>query len=272
MNTIKFLGTAGARFVVSKQVRASGGMWFSLADTNFLLDPGPGTLVRALASRPKLDPTTLDGIILSHKHLDHSADINVMIEAMTEGGFKRRGAVFAPADAFENDPVIFKYLRGFVERIGILKEGGSYTIGNVKFTTPVKHIHPVETYGMNFNYAGPSISFIPDTLFFPELASHYQGDAMIINALRLKLGALKVDHLTMDDVREIIAQAKPRLALLTHFGMGVLRAKPGEIAARMQAELGINVIAARDGMLLNLDELDQLDRPKQKESKSERPD
>ena len=79
LRKIKFLGTAGARVVMIRQLRSSGGMWFSLNDTNILIDPGPGSLVRCARSRPRLDPTKLDAIILTHKHLDHSGDINVMI-------------------------------------------------------------------------------------------------------------------------------------------------------------------------------------------------
>ena len=45
-NFIKFLGTAGARVVVSKQLRASGGVWIKYQDTNLHIDPGPGALVR----------------------------------------------------------------------------------------------------------------------------------------------------------------------------------------------------------------------------------
>ena len=86
MNKIKFLGTAGARFVVTRQLRKSGGLWLTFDDTNILIDPGPGSLVRCLSSRPKLNPKDLDGIILTHRHIDHSNDINIMIEAMTNGG------------------------------------------------------------------------------------------------------------------------------------------------------------------------------------------
>jgi len=96
MSFIKFLGTAGARFVVMKQLRASGGVWLSVGQTNLYIDPGPGALVRCLSSKPKMDPSTLDGILLTHKHLDHSSDVNVMIEAMTEGGFKKRGTLLLP--------------------------------------------------------------------------------------------------------------------------------------------------------------------------------
>ncbi len=74
MDSIKFLGTAGARFVMLKQLRASGGIWLELAGARLLIDPGPGTLVRCAKSRPRLDPAKLDAIVLTHKHLDHSSD------------------------------------------------------------------------------------------------------------------------------------------------------------------------------------------------------
>jgi len=149
MNRIKFLGTAGARFVVSRQLRKSGGIWLTINDTNLLIDPGPGSLNTCLSSRPKLNPTDLDGIILTHRHIDHSNDINIMIEAMTNGGFNKKGVVFAPKDALDDDPVILKYVRSYVEKIEILKEKGKYKIGNISFSTPVKHTHGVETYGLN---------------------------------------------------------------------------------------------------------------------------
>jgi Metal-dependent hydrolases of the beta-lactamase superfamily III len=85
-DVITFLGTAGARFVVAHQFLASGGAWLSFGNTQILLDPGPGCLVQA--TKRKLDPSKLEAIILSHKHLDHSGDINIMIEAMTDGGRK----------------------------------------------------------------------------------------------------------------------------------------------------------------------------------------
>ena len=71
--------------MVSRQLRASGGVWIKYGDTNFHLDPGPGALVKALSSRPRLSPSSLDALLLSHRHLDHSNDLNIMVEAMTEG-------------------------------------------------------------------------------------------------------------------------------------------------------------------------------------------
>ncbi|MFW6119990.1 MAG: MBL fold metallo-hydrolase [Petrotogales bacterium] len=253
MNKIKFLGTAGARFVVMRQLRASGGIWLSLDDTNLLIDPGPGSLVRCVKSRPKLNPMDLDGIILTHRHIDHSNDINIMIEAMTNGGFKKKGKVFAPKDALKEDPVILKYVRRYVENIEMLKEKGKYTLGNISFSTPVKHLHNVETYGLNIYGKDCSISIITDTEYFENLESYYTGDIMILNVVMYK-ERKGIQHLSMVDAEKIISANKPKISILTHFGMTMLRAKPWEIAENLSKKLGTKVMAARDGMQMDIDQ------------------
>jgi hypothetical protein len=96
----------------------------------------------------RLDPTKLSGILLSHRHLDHSGDVNNMIEAMTMGGTEPRGVLFAPSDALVgDDPVVLKYVRPFLERVVTLEEGGLYQLGDVRFTCPVRHQHRGEVYG-----------------------------------------------------------------------------------------------------------------------------
>jgi len=253
---IKFIGTAGARFVVMKQLRSSGGVWMSVGHTNLLIDPGPGALVRCLHSKPKLDPSTLDGILLTHRHLDHSGDVNVMIEAMTEGGFKKKGVLFAPEDALEGDPVVLRYLRGYLSRIEILKANSGYQIGDISFSTARKHQHRVETYGLNFDLSPRPLSFITDTRFFPELPHLYKGEALVIHVARYNpIGEDPIDHLSVADVKTIIEEAKPRLTVLTHFGMTMMKAKPWEVAQRLEQETGRKVIAASDGLKLNLEEV-----------------
>src|SRR5579872_6171011 len=148
MVSVLFLGSGGARFVVARQLRASGGMWMRFGETQIHVDPGPGALVRALAHVPPCNPRELDAIVLSHKHLDHSSDVNALVEAMTSGGFRRRGALFAPADAFDHEPVVLPYVRRFVERLERLEEdAGPYAIGGVELRTSIAHLHAVLTYG-----------------------------------------------------------------------------------------------------------------------------
>jgi ribonuclease BN (tRNA processing enzyme) len=250
-----FLGTGGARFVVSRQIRASGGMWFQIGGTEFIVDPGPGALARATAKRkPKLDPGKLDGILLSHRHLDHSADVNVMIEAMTAGGLERRGTLFLPHDALAEDPVVLRYMQERVAEIVFLEEGRSYRVGEVPFCTPIKHVHgSVETYGMVFDAGGWTISYVADTRFFPELVDHYAGEVLILNVVRhAEPEGYELDHLNVADAKRIVQATRPEVAILTHFGMTMLRAKPWEVAAALEVETGVRVIAARDGMRYEL--------------------
>lgn len=179
-----------------------------------------------------------------------------MIEAMTDGGFKPRGYLFVPEDALSDDPVVLRYVRGFVEKIETLKEGGEYSVGNVVFNTPVRHIHGVETYGLNLRSDKISISFIVDTRYFDGLETYYNGDIVVLNLVRHQLKAKdELDHLDVADAERIIGSIRPKVAIITHFGMTMLRAKPWEIAAGIGERLGVKVIAARDGMEFNIDEV-----------------
>ena len=178
-----------------------------------------------------------------------------MTEAMTQGGLKHRGRLFLPADALENEPVIFSYLKNYLEGVEILEEGKTYSTGEVSFTTPVRHIHPVETYGIIFRAAGHDFSYIADSRYFDGLCHSYSGDLLIINVVRLENDNRPIDHLSVADAGHIIGELKPRVAILTHFGMNIWRAKPWEIAQRLSQETGVRVLAARDGMRFELSQL-----------------
>ncbi|MHB8104354.1 MAG: MBL fold metallo-hydrolase [Dehalococcoidales bacterium] len=254
-DTITFLGTAGARFMVSKQLAASGGIWLNLGGTQLLLDPAPGTIVQA--AKRKCDPEKLSAIILSHRHLDHSGDVNVMVEAMTNGGFKHHGWLYAPADSLGEEPVIFSYLKKFIEGIIVLEAGKSYTIGDITFTTPVRHKHPVETYGMVFQTQNHRFSYIADTLYFDDIIKHYASELLIINVVFTEPHP-PIEHLAIPDAARIITEIKPKVAILSHFGMHVWQAHPWKIAAELSQQTGVKVIAARDGMKFDLTELEKV--------------
>lgn len=251
-NYIIFLGSGGARIVVARQVRASGGIWLSLGGTEFIVDPGPGALVRITSSRHNLDPVRLSGILLSHRHLDHSGDVNNMIEAMTLGGTRPRGVLFAPSDALEGeDPVVLRYLRTFLSEVVTLNERGTYRLGDVEFACPTRHKHRGEVYGFRFSMPDLTLSYVADTAYFPELAHLYQTDVVIFNVVRFKPSGL--DHLHVPEAEELIRAMRPKLAVLTHFGMTMLKAKPWKIAREMSERTGIEVTAASDGRKIDLD-------------------
>ncbi len=239
--------------MVARQLLASGGLWLNLGGTEILLDPGPGCIIQS--TKRKLKAESLSAIILSHRHLDHSADVNIMVEAMTQGGFKRHGYFFAPADALETDPVIFSYLKDYLDGINVLQEGKSYSIGNISFTTPIRHIHSVETYGVVFKTAEHTFSYIADSRYFDGLCHSYGGELLIINVVRLEANH-PYDHLSIPDAERIIRELKPKVAILTHFGLTLWQAKPWQVVQKLSEETGVKVLAARDGMRFDLAQLD----------------
>jgi len=252
-NTITFLGTAGARIMVANQIQASGGIWLNLNGIEILLDPGPGSIVQS--TRRNLKASNLKAIILSHRHLDHSGDLNIMVEAMTQGGFEPHGRVFLPKDALGPEPVIYSYLIDYLDKLEILQEGNSYNINGITFSTPIRHKHSVETYGLKFTTGERSFSYIADTRYFEGLIESYKTEVIIINVVftRPKDG---IAHLSSGDAELIINGIKPKVAILSHFGMGVWRAHPWEVAEELTQKTGTRVIAARDGMRFDLDKLE----------------
>ncbi|MEO0128659.1 MAG: MBL fold metallo-hydrolase [candidate division WOR-3 bacterium] len=250
---IIFLGTGGARFVIAKQLRATGGIFFRIGGKNILVDPGPESYYRFLTYLPKFNPEKIDAIILTHKHIDHSADINVYLDVLTQGGFKKNGLLFAPSDAFGKGGVVFDYLLEFLKEIKIITAGFEIELNGLKIKFPIKHEHRVETYGFKLSYDNYSISYIVDTKFFPELINAYKGEIVILSLLKLE--SSEIDHLSVPDCEEIISGIKPKVAIITHFGMTIIRKGPWNIARQLSEKTGISVLAAEDGKHYEIEKL-----------------
>lgn len=126
----------------------------------------------------------------------------------------------------------------------------------LRFSTSVRHTHPVETYGVKFR-KGPrtTIAFLVDTQYFEGLARAYEGaEVLVVNVVLERPHPTRaIMHLSLDDAAAVIRAVRPRKAVLTHFGMTMLRARPRELAERLTRELGVVVVAASDGMTLELD-------------------
>ncbi len=245
---VKFLGTGGARFVMTRQLRATGGFWIGDGRTAIHVDPGPGALVRCRNSRPPLKPEQLAAIVLSHRHLDHCSDVSVMIEAMTQAGTRPRGRVFCPSDCLEPHSVIFPHTLEFLPEPPIrLRVGEVYPIDTIRMEIPLRHRHSVETYGLIFHLDDLRVAYIADTAFFEDLIPAYRTCDVVIMNVTLAEPRPEVDHLSLPEAFELVINLEARVVILTHFGMSVLRQKPWQIARKWSETTGRTVIAADDG-------------------------
>jgi len=59
-------------------------------------------------------------------------------------------------------------------------------------------------------------------------------------------------HLSIRDVKEIVMALKPKVTILNHFGMTMIKAQPRVVAEQLSKETGLKIIAAGDGMKFNL--------------------
>ncbi len=250
MSSLIFLGTAGGRVLVFRQLRASGGLWLEANGTNILVDPGPGSLLRCL--QYGLTPQELDAIILTHKHLDHSADVNVMIEAVSEGGLKPRGKLLAPGDCYDVDPVILKYNREYLKEFIRVFEGYSFEINDLKIEFPIAHDHGVETYGLKISTDKFKLSHIVDTKYFDALIESYKDcDILLMNMVFSEPKPFL--HLAYEDVVKLINGIQPELAIVTHFGYRLWQENIDSYVQKIIEQTGVETVAAVDGMKLDLE-------------------
>lgn len=253
-NFIKFLGTAGTRFVMITQQRATGGIWFKYGGACGVIDPGPGSLVRITQSVPRISAEDIDTLILTHKHIDHSCDINVLIEGMT---LTRRGSKYgmliATHDSLDGDAVVLGYAKGKLAVIKKHKDGKRRAISETATVeSVVHHHHGVECFGLIFRAEGlPTWGVISDSEPMPHFAERYAECEMLVINTALPEPRGRIDHMSMKDVGELLTHISPKLVALTHLGRAMLELDQDEISERLSTER-TTVVPAHDGMTIDL--------------------
>ena len=248
-NFIKFLGTAGGRVAVFRQLRYSGGMWLKIEGINILIDPGPGSLIRIFEFG--LEPEDIDVIIVSHRHLDHSADLNTIVEASSKSTAKPIDMLVAPNDViYGDDPILLKYLHKGIKNISIIDEKAEIRYKNLKIIGAVKHIHSyAETFGIEILSDNKKVIYVPCGKFYDAMLEGYSkgADIEILNTTFPKT-SYNYYHLSAEDVKTLLTVHKPKKAVITHFSPYILRENPVKIAEEIQQATSIPTISAKDGM------------------------
>ncbi|SHH96964.1 Ribonuclease BN, tRNA processing enzyme [Sporobacter termitidis DSM 10068] len=191
---------------------ATSGYLIEDGDTKVLLDCGSGVLSK-LQERVAL--SALDGVVLTHYHPDHCADLGCLqYAAMIDTQLGRRGKDFSAWGPGELSRLTYApYCRGYS-----YEEAPAFKIGSLTFTVS-RNIHDVTCYAVKVADArGATLVYSGDTGYSPALAEFSHGvDCLICEASFYKEQAGRAaHHLTAAQAGRIAAAAEVRRLVLTH--------------------------------------------------------
>ena len=257
MARIIFLGTAGSTAVVSKQLRSSGGIVLQVEDLQFHIDPGPGALQKA--KEYGINPQHTTAVLVSHNHINHCNDLNAVIEAMTHSGIEHRGVIMGSKSVLhhqeESHPFLTKYHQGLVEKIIPLEKNHKIGFDLVEINAlPAEH---TDSSAIGFKFFCPkfTLSYSGDTIVTPQLLESLMGTDILV--LNVPYPGKKAAGQNLDSAAalQIVSHVRPRLAILTHFGLDMIKMDPLFEAREIQRITGIQTIAATDGLAISTDGL-----------------
>ena len=216
---IRFVGTGGGRVNLVEQKRRTGGFVIE-GSLRIWVDPGPGALVYGKEMR--IHPKKIDGIVVTHYHLDHANDACALIEGMTEYGFKKRGFFIGSKYSVDGDEkgnrVLDTFHRSLPEKVIIGEPGGSADLGRAVFHIK-KAVHDESTtFGFVLEMDRKRIGYTSDTEYYQGIEGAYAGcDLLIVNSIKPKVNIYK-GHMHMEEAIKLIKESKVKKGIITHLG------------------------------------------------------
>lgn len=246
---LKFLGTGGGRYATGEQKRHTAGIVIKTEETQMHVDPGPGALVY---SNQELNaPEETEAVMVSHKHIDHSNDVNSIIEQITEiNGFP--GTVIGNKTALEGysdmDKAVSKYHKDLCADFVTMGEKDSYEFKDLQIETQEMFHTDPKTIGFTVEDEERKIGFWTDTEYSDELTSFYENcDTLVVYCSRPKGEGIK-GHTHLGNVPDIAAESDASTIIITHFGYKFLESDLDEQKEWLENEISQKVVFATDNM------------------------
>jgi phosphoribosyl 1,2-cyclic phosphodiesterase len=237
------------------QRRGTGGIWFSYGGCRGVIDPGPGSLVHICEAKPPLAATDIDALVLTHRHIDHSSDLNALAEGMTLGSAGKRGCVLMTEDCSEPwDSVLLHFAEKKIKRIERHGDGkrtalpGGITVESV----PHEH-HGVQCFGLIFRKEGlPTWGILSDTAALPDFPARYGCCEILVMNVTMLFPRSRLDHFSLPDAVSLLQAIHPKLALVTHMSGMLLDFGAPKIEKLLSSDM-TKAIAADDGLVVDLE-------------------
>ncbi|WP_457612019.1 MBL fold metallo-hydrolase [Methanocaldococcus sp.] len=251
---IIFLGSGGGRWATITQKKPTGGFRIHTDKLKLHVDPGPGAIVRL--NELKISPWKTNSLFISHCHPDHYNDGEILVEAITNGMTRRRGAFIGSLTAVKGfgdyEYVISKYHQSKLELVKALFPGEEIKVyDHIIRATHTKHGDP---FGIGFRLKTiyGDIGYTSDTEFIPKLIEEFDGVRVLVANIVRKKNEKVRGHLCSNDVIDLInsMENKPELLIMNH--MGVKMTNPISEAKYIESLTGVKTIPAKLGLRIEL--------------------
>ncbi len=224
-------------------------------EASFLLDAGQGALRRLMQAGQ--DPADLTGVLISHHHLDHLADLLPLVFGL---GYDRELKARANL-TLVGHPGLGETWRGLEGVFGhwlrpaagnlalrLLMPGEELVLGGVRIQTAAGR-HLPTSLAFRLEHEGRALAYLGDSEATDELAELARGvDLLVVNCAATD-EAPKPGHLAPTPAGRLARRAGARRLLLCHFYRD--RDPLSSVAAASREYPG-EVIAARDLMTIRL--------------------
>lgn len=228
--------------------RACAGYLLDLDGSKVLLDCGAGVWRNLQAH---VDPTSIQGVILSHRHPDHVSDVFQIFHSRLYGGEAPLPEIplWAPAETLERLTAFSKELdQAF--HLSSISAGDNISIDGAELTF-FPMAHPPDTVGVRIQIDGAVFAYSSDTGPTGDLDALAQGaDVFVCEATLQDSDDPWEGHMRASQAGEAGARAGARKIVLTHLPPG--RDAGLSLAEAHKASGEADVQLAADGLNLEV--------------------
>ncbi|VAX16491.1 hypothetical protein MNBD_NITROSPINAE01-208 [hydrothermal vent metagenome] len=237
------------------QDRTPACYFLSMAGQRFLLDPGPGALNRMV--KAGISPFNLDSIILTHHHLDHSADLFFYLFSYKNcfKGEKRDVKIVAPVGFSKVFDTLMQVYGDWILscdyqiKIDEVSEAEWAVPGMTIKSLPM--LHGANAVGYRFEAdGGPVFSYSGDTGYCDNLIALAGSADVLLVECSFPDDMEMEGHMTPSGVARAGIRSQVKKIVLTHFYPEIDTSK---IADTMRsAGYNGNIVVGEDGMVIKL--------------------
>ncbi len=236
-----------------RRQRSSPAYLVEAGDTALVMDLGQGALRRLLQAGR--DPAHLAGVILSHHHLDHLADLLPLLFALNYDPHLNQGAHIT----LLAHPGLERVLQGLGRvfgswiqpgprhwRVRWLEPGQESGLGSIRLLTARAH-HMETSLAWRLESGGASLVYLGDSAPGPGLVELARGAGLLLAHCAAPDHTPKPGHITPAQAGELAAAAGVGMLLLSHLYREV---EPRAAVASAGRSFSGPILAARDHLEL----------------------